>query len=587
MPAPIDATSHFVTKPGMKAREDSPLARPMYSLGAAFALSVPWLVPVHAVPWTGFHADSAMAVVVASMALLALPSLRDCWQLPRISMVLACLAIVPVVQWMTGKVIFAGDAVLASAYLLAMSVAIIFGVALHSVKQDQLAMVILGSFGIASGLSLLLALNQWLQLGLWPELAVPSPAGARVTANVAQPNKLAVLFAWGLVALWWLHQQQRLRAGFAFVGALLLLFGIVMTRSRVGVLAVLLILCFALMHKDARRSPRHWLSYSGLAATFVFLTAVWTPLNVALGNSPPEGVAQRMQAGTRLLHWTLVLDAISQRPWTGWGWQQVVVAQSELAGSHPATGEVITYSHNLILDLMVWNGVPLGGAVFLSFVAWFISRWQRASSDTSRALMLSLSVLLIHAMLELPHGYATALLPAGLMMGAVEAATRPAGGATPVMLSRWVVAAMLLVLLFGLAIFVRDYLRIERAWTDERMRLARIGSVDLTALPDAPTMDHLLAALELGRTISRAGMEKSELQVIENAARRFPGAGNLLVLAQAQSLNGYNEKADRTIALICRTHSAQVCAASEEARNAFDKLGEQGKPSVLGTIAAE
>ena len=560
----------------------------MYGLGAAFALALPWLVPTHAQPWTGFHADAAMALVVAALALLVLSARRDCWQVPRIALVFAALAAVPVVQWMTGLVFFAGDAVLASAYLLALSLSIVFGVGLHSIEADRPATVVLGSFGLAGALSLLLALNQWLQLDLWTEFALSVPAGARVTANVAQPNKLATLFAWGLVALWWLRQQQRLRPGFAIAGALLLLFGIVMTRSRVGALEVLLILGVALTQRDARCSPKHWLAYAGLAASFFLLTAAWAPLNAALELLPPEGVAQRMQPGTRLLHWALVLDAISQRPLAGWGWQQVVVAQSALAGSHPASGEVITYSHNLILDLMAWNGLPLGAAVVLVLVVWFVSRWRRVASDTSRALMLALSVLILHAMLELPHGYATALLPAGLMMGAVEASVaRSTGSAAPLILPRWMVALMLGGLLIALAIIVRDYLRIEQAWTAERMRLARIGSAVPSLLPDAPTMDHLLASLKLGRTVPRAGMTESELRFIEQTAHRFPGAGNLLLLAQSQSLNGYTEQADRTIALICSTHSVQTCAASERMRNDFD-IGEgEAGPSARGSSSLE
>ena len=570
------------------SRPSDALAGPLYAFGAAFALALPWLMPIHSQPWTGFHADAAMALVVAVLALLTLSALRDCWQLPRISLVFAFLAVVPVAQWMTGLVFFAGDAMLASAYLLALSISIVFGAALHAIKADLPATVVLGSFGLAGALSLLLALNQWLQLDLWTGFALSVPAGARVTANVAQPNKLSTLFAWGLVALWWLHHQQRLRPGFAIAGALLLLFGIVMTRSRVGALEVLLVLGVALMHGDAHRSSRYRLVCAGLAASFLLMTAAWAPLNAALGLLPPESTAQRMQPGTRLLHWALVLDAISQRPLTGWGWQQVVVAQSALAGSHPASGEVITYSHNLILDLMAWNGVPLGTAVVLVLVVWFVSRWRRVASDTSRALMLALSVLMLHAMLELPHGYATALLPAGLMMGAVEAAVaRSAGSAAPLNIPRWVVALVLSGLLVALALIVRDYLRIEQAWTEERMRLARIGSAVPSPLPDAPTMDHLLASLKLSRTVPRGGMTASDLRFIEQTAHRFPGAGNLLLLAQSQSLNGYKEQAAHTLALICRTHSAQTCESTERTPNESGTGEGQGRPSVRDSYRVE
>ena len=76
----------------------------------ALLLSLPWLVPTHARPWTSFHADAVMAL--AAMPLLA-------WALlarpPRISvpieaLALSGLAAVPVVQRAFGLITFAADA---------------------------------------------------------------------------------------------------------------------------------------------------------------------------------------------------------------------------------------------------------------------------------------------------------------------------------------------------------------------------------------------------------------------------------------------------------------------------------------------
>lgn len=557
--APFGCAANFTMSPRRHVLGD-----PFYSLPVAFALALPWLTPIHTRPWTGFHADMVMAAAFAALAVLVLSAPQAHWRLPRIALVFAALACVPVLQHAVGHVVFAGDAWLAGAYLLAFCLSIALGVALRSLAPDLPALIVLGSFGLASALSLGLALNQWLQLDLWPELSLTVAAGARVTANVAQPNKLATLFAWGLVALWWFHQQRRIRASLAVAGALMLLFGIVMTRSRVGALELLLLLGFVLAQRDARRSPRHWLTYAGLAAWFAAMTLAWTPLSQALGLLPPVDLTQRLQPGTRLLHWSLLIDAIAKRPLAGWGWQQVAMAQSALAGSHPPSGEVITYSHNLLLDLMVWNGVPVGAAIALALGAWFVSRWRQAASDTSRALMLALTVLLLHAMLELPHGYATALLPAGLMMGAVEASVpRRSSGVGLRQLPRWAVALVLGLLIAGLAVIARDYLRVEQAWTAERIRLARIGSQVPSTLPEAPIMDHLLAILELGRIEPRAGMAATELRFMEQTAHRFPGSTNLLRLARAQRLNGQPAQAEHTIRLICHTNPEQTCDAIE------------------------
>ena len=75
-----------------------------------------------------------------------------------------------------------------------------------------------------------------------------------------------------------------------------------------------------------------------------------------------------------------MLDAISRAPWLGYGWNEMSVAQSLVAPDHPAVREMVDHSHNMLLDLMVWNGVPLGLLMFGVFVWWFW-RHLRACSD--------------------------------------------------------------------------------------------------------------------------------------------------------------------------------------------------------------
>jgi hypothetical protein len=275
---------------------------------------------------------------------------------------------------------------------------------------------------------------------------------------------------------------------------------------------------------------------------------------------------ERLEPGTRLLHWQLVLDAISQRPLFGWGWQQVSVAQSALASNYPASREVIAYSHNLLLDLLVWNGVPLGGLVALVIFVWFVRSWRGAKTDSHVALMLALSVFLLHSMLEMPHGYATFLLPVGLMMGAVEA-IRSRGSPTVLtwQIPRAVVALILVALVSGLVVTVRDYLRIEEAWTAERLRRARIGVLDPMPLPQAPTLDHLRAVLINDRIEPHAGMSTDELASMRQVSERLPGVSSLVRLARAQDLNGLSEEASKTLDRLCRTHPRHLCDAGNEA----------------------
>src|SRR5574337_958761 len=68
----------------------------------------------------------------------------------------------------------------------------------------------------------------------------------------------------------------------------------------------------------------------------------------------------------------------------------------------------------------VQNGVPLGGLLALALGAWFIMKALRVTTAQGCLLLLGIGTLGLHAMLEFPQEYAYFLLPAGLMMGALD-----------------------------------------------------------------------------------------------------------------------------------------------------------------------
>jgi hypothetical protein len=548
------------------AKYTPPTSASTWQLLLGVGLALPWLVPIHTRPWTGFHADVTMAVVCALAAAVLVVRGAGAWPAPPIALGFMALAAIPFIQYRTAQIPYFADAWLALAYVLALATAILVGARIETSWPGRLVPVLLGSFGLAALVSLGLAMNQWLQLDQWAAYTLAIPAGARPVANVAQPNKLATLFLWGLVAAWWAQERRVVRPGLGVVIAMLLLLGVALTRSRMGTLGAFLCLLVGFLHSSSRRSRAGCLTGLGLAAWLVLCTLGIGSVNAALdiGNAAP--LDERLRPGTRMLHWQLVLDAIWRRPLEGWGWQQVTVAQSALASQHPATSEIISYSHNLLLDLLLWNGIPLGALVAVALGIWFFRSWRGASHTSQVALMLALSVLLLHSMLELPHGYTVFLLPAGLMMGAVEGIRHPESASTRFgQVPRGVVALILVGLVIGLTITVRDYLRIEQAWTAERLRRARIGSLEMLPLPETRALDHLRAMLVNDRTEARAGMTAHEIAAMRVLTDRFPSYAGLVRLARAQALNGLPTESAATLDRLCRTHPEQLCTAAQQA----------------------
>lgn len=536
----------------------------------SIALALPWLMPIHVRPWTAFHADVLMALVFVSALAVVAAATRRRWIFPRSSVVLLGFSTIPFLQYVGGLLFFAADALMAGLYLLGFALAIALGARIETCWPGRLAPAVFASFAVAAVISFAIALNQWLGIDQWGAFTLAGTAGGRFVANVGQPNNLATLYVWALVAFWWAFHRGAVCGWLVVVVAGLLLFGIVMTQSRTGMIAAFAIAAVAVAHPRALRSGGQRLTVAMLVLWFVACVAVWGPLNNFLQLAAPQTVAERLMPGTRMLHWQLIGDAILQRPLFGWGWQQVGVAQSTLAPMHPATGEVIRSSHNLVLDLLAWNGLPLGLLATAAIGIWYVRRWSAAQDATQVLAMAVLSVFLWHALLEQPHLRAMFLVPAGLLAGVLSTNTfnprQASGGAV----GRGWIALIVVTLALCTALVLRDYFRIEAAWMAERLRAARIGSLEPKPLPDTLTLGHLQAVLELGRAEPRAGMTGGEIEAMRRITFRMPGRVGMLKLARAQAMNGRVPEAEMTLDRLCKMNSRPVC---ERVRDAWSRGG--------------
>ncbi len=295
-----------------------------------------WLVPNHYPPWLSFHAEVTMAtaMLIGLGAELSQPR-RTALRLPVLTLVILALACVPVVQFLCGTIYFAGDAVMASAYLLAFALAQVLG--LQMANRIGAAAVLEGLarlFLVASLLCVCLQFYQWLWLSGLGIFAANLPPGGRPFANVAQPNHLATMLFLGVVGLLYLHDQRRARSWVAVVCYVFLAFGLAMTSSRTAWLAIggLVVGLWFARRRTGLRITRG--AICGVGAVFLFFLAIWHPLNDILLLSAGRTLAIQAQAGPRTLLWSSMLDAISRHPWFGYGWNQGLVAQSQVVVAH-------------------------------------------------------------------------------------------------------------------------------------------------------------------------------------------------------------------------------------------------------------
>jgi hypothetical protein len=269
------------------------------------------------------------------------------------------------------------------------------------------------------------------------------------------------------------------------------------------------------------------------------------------------------------------MDAVASRPGFGFGLGNSVAAQVAVAANHTPLLYGLSSHHNLFLDLAVWSGLPLAILLSLAIAAWFVSRSRGAADGRVWILLVALLLLLCHAMLELPHCYALFLLPAGLMVGTVEAlrVERPMFS-----MPRWGAAAAVAAgatLLLAIAV---EYQRVERDFLAQRIRAARIGDLAPQSTPQNLLLGALGGLLEFLRIEPQRGMSPTQLDKMRRVAYRFPSGANLFRFAQAAALNGKSGEARDALDLLCRMNSAANC---QLALQAWDELGRTRHPEML------
>ena len=353
------------------------------------AMTVCWLMPNHYMPWLSFDADFGMAVVTLLLAGSFWIARKTAWSSPRLAIVVLGVAAVPVIQYAAGVIYFSGDAWIFAAGLAGFALAITLGSTLAATeKASFVANAVLIAALCASIASVGIQLHQWLRLaslsdveglGLW---LMTLPTGSRPFGNLAQPNQLSTLLLWGLAGVWWLFAQRRIAGFVATLAAAYLLFGLAMTQSRSGWGGLLVMVIMAWTYRRPLELARCRYVIAALVGFFIAVILAWSSINDALYLSAAETMENRLSAGARSLNWQVCLSAIAQRPWFGFGWGQVAVAQQSALLLQPASGEYFAYAHNIILDMLLWNGIPLGTLLVLSFAR--LAGWPFEASRYGR-----------------------------------------------------------------------------------------------------------------------------------------------------------------------------------------------------------
>jgi hypothetical protein len=251
----------------------------------------------------------------------------------------------------------------------------------------------------------------------------------RAVGNLRQPNHLSTLLLWSAVAAVPLLEMNTLRRQAVTTVVLCalfatMLFGVVLSGSRTGLLGVAGLVAWGLVDRRLSRTSRALLLASPLICLVSWIALGWLSslLNTgALGASTRLGESQDYSSG-RWSIWRDTLVLIAQNPWFGVGFGEFNLAWT-LTPSADRNPQFFDHTHNLPLHLAVELGPPLAMLV-LGLLAWGL--WQAfdrsrhidgSEGVARRAALVMVLLMALHSQLEYPLWYAYFLLPTAFAWG--------------------------------------------------------------------------------------------------------------------------------------------------------------------------
>lgn len=551
------------------------MGSPMY-LVAALLLLLSWFLPLHLLPWTGWHKE-ILAFVAAVLAFGEV--LRQTWAskhlaLPRPTAWFLGLGAVVVWQGATGTATYVGDAVVITGYLLVAVMVIVVG---FSQKDPVRAAAYLGQLLLVAAvastlLALVQTLNVW-DLGEWESLIIRPATLRRPGANLGQPNHLATLLLFALASLGYLRSLGRVSAALAGFLGVILLTGLALTESRTGILGLLLLSGWWWLRQRPAGLAR--LAMLALLAYFFILAGLWPQLHQAIQQEGGGAAQYNTNPVGRLVVWPQLWHAVLLKPWWGWGLHNVSEAHNAVLDAY-AAGEPYTYAHNVVLDLAIGMGLPLATLFAGTVWVWFWRRMRVAVREPVTWYSIAMVMVLgLHSQLEFPYAYAYLLFPVLFMVGLLEARLAPDRVFhAPVLM----VTAVFALTTAALAWSAWEYIQVEEDFRVVRFEALKVGKTPSDyERPHIYLLKQLDTMLKGSRIVPAPGMSAQQLELARQAAMRFPWTALQNRYALSLALNGDPDEAVRQLKVMRAMYGEKTYA---EIKENWKALAEEKYPQL-------
>lgn len=517
--------------------------------------SFAWLTPNHIFPWASSHSEFS---IFLSLILLSIYTYfeKNKLMIYKKNLIFLFLVCIPIIQFLCGRVYFFGDAFISAIYILGFIFALSLGNTLgYNDSKSKKKIFIYFSFQVifCCLICLYIELLQWLLVERHGILIADLPPGGRPFANFAQPNNLSTFLIIGVLSCLYLFETKILNKCLSVLLIFLLIFGVALTQSRTP---WIYILCFLIWWYWKATSLKFRTNTSAIIIGCIWYLCCLYYLPILsnwLGVIDIQNISLRATSGfNRLNMWQQMLVAIKNEPWFGYGWNQVSVAQieNELEFSHYEWTE---HTHNFILDLFIWNGIPLGILITIILIYWLMQFVKIANTPENFLALSMVGVVLVHGMLEYPLEYAFFLLPIGFLLGLVQASEE---NVNYISLSRLIYIYLIVVSISLYVLVLREYRIVERDIEQARFEALNIGvNYANYKKPNIFFLTQLREQIGLIRTQPEANMTEVEIKNIKKISYRYASSPALFRYAQVLALNNNEIEAKKHLLILEKLHN--------------------------------
>jgi len=396
----------------------------------------------------------------------------------------------------------------------------------------------LGGIGLWAGV-----VQQFESYQVWISHAAP---GSAVGASLSQVNNAGTLFVWaGAIVIClsptvagsinpklWREAFQGLMTAAIIVLAMASAF----TLSRTASLNYLVLTGLVLLFRQQLGGRSVQLAVLQLVVHGVFVVS-HGPLKELMHTWDGASLSATMFGGKgffdgpRAVAYTLFSHAIAERPWFGWGVGGVGLAFLQSSAFGFPFNTYFGHTHNIILELAVWWGLPLSLLFVVLGLLGLKRRMVGASSPRDVCLLILLCTVLVHALLEYPLHYTYFLIPTAVIL----APHRQGKGS--VLVTRGLQACVVVVFSALFVVVARDYLSAEYALRQARLEASLFGKPrppEARSLSTVKELENLNFTL---RTQETSAMSSQDLRTFIDTTTLFPTRGLIDKTVNALELN--------------------------------------------------